>query len=166
MLCQKCHKNQASIHIKNNINGDISEISLCPDCAEKENMQSFWSFPSDKLFSGFFSDSIFGSEYLPKQKSCPLCGATRADLASSGKAGCAKCYDVFGDELSRIIRSIHGNTLHSGSRPGTHMEQVEKSRELEALKKEMNTAVEEQDFEKAAQIRDKIKALENGKGSE
>ncbi len=163
MLCQKCHKKQASVHIKNNINGDISELSLCADCAEKEKLQSFWSFSSDKLFSGFFSDSIFGSDYLPKQKTCPLCGATRADLAASGKAGCAKCYEVFGEELSRIIKSIHGNTLHSGSKPGKHLEQVEKSRKLEALKKEMQSAVEDQNFEKAAQLRDKIKEIESGK---
>ncbi len=163
MLCQKCHKNPASVHIKNSINGEYSEISLCRECAESEKLNSFWSFPSDKLFSGFFSDSILGSDFLPKQKICPLCGATRSDLASSGKPGCAKCYEVFADELSGIIRGIHGNTLHSGSRPGKHMEQIEKNRELEELKKEMQSAVDEQDFEKAASLRDRIKEIENGK---
>ncbi len=163
MLCQKCNKNQATVHIKNTVNGETTELMLCSKCAETENLSSFWSFPSEKLFSGFYSDSIFGSEFLPKQKVCPVCGTKRSDLASSGKAGCAKCYEIFGDELSRIIKGIHGNTLHSGSRPGKHMEQLEKNREIETLKKEMQSAVEEQDFEKAAALRDKIKELESGK---
>ncbi len=161
MLCQKCHKNQATVHIKNSINGEVTEMALCRECAEQENLNSFFQFPSDKLFSGFFSDSIFGAEPLPKSKSCPVCGCTRADLASGGKPGCAKCYEVFSDELARIIRGIHGNTLHSGSRPGKHMEQIERNQKLESLKKELQQSIEEQNFEKAAELRDIIKALEN-----
>lgn len=167
MLCQRCHKNEATVHIKNNINGNVTEMMLCRECAEKENLTSFFQFPSDNLFSGFFNDSIFGSELVSEQKTCPLCGATRRDLAASGKPGCAKCYEVFGDELAKIIYGIHGNALHAGVRPGKHMERIEHNREIEELKKQQKEAVLAQNYEKAAELRDKIRALENpGSGSE
>lgn len=161
MLCQKCHKNNASVHIKQVINGEISERMLCPECAEKENLGSFFS--TDSLFSGFFSDSILGGIPAIEKKVCPLCKSTRRELAKSGRAGCAECYNVFSEELKKMIYGIHGNAVHSGSAPGKHVEQLQKSKEIEALKKEQESAILEENYEKAAEIRDKIKAMENGK---
>ena len=165
MLCQKCNKNTASVHIKQVINGEVSERMLCPECAEKENLGSFFSSGADSLFSGFFSDSIFGSALPNEKKVCPLCKSTKRDLAKTGRAGCAECYNVFAEELSKIIYGIHGNTTHSGSAPGRHIEDIEKTKELEALKKEQQEAILSENYEKAAEIRDKIKAIE-GNGRE
>ncbi len=162
MLCQKCQKNNATVHVKQTVNGVKTEMLLCSECAEKENLGSF--FPSDNLFSGFFSDSIFGGEYLKEQKKCSLCGSTRRDLADKGRAGCAKCYEVFADELKNIIYGIHGNAVHTGSVPGKHLENIEKRKEIERLKKEQQQAVLEQNFEQAAVLRDKIKELEKADG--
>ena len=161
MLCQKCHKNNASVHIKQVINGEVSERMLCAECAEKENLGSFFG-ATDSLFSGFFSDSILGSAGIAEKKICPLCKSTKRDLARTGRAGCAECYNVFSEELSRIIYGIHGNTTHSGSAPGKHVEELTKRDEIDALKKEQEEAVLSENYEKAAEIRDKIKALENG----
>jgi len=158
MLCQKCQKNNATVHVKQTVNGVKTEMLLCSECAEKENIGSF--FPSDNLFSGFFSDSIFGGEYLKEQKKCPLCGSTRSDLAKTGRAGCAKCYEVFEEELKKMIYGIHGNAVHTGAVPGKHLADIEKRKEIEQLKKEQQQAVLEQNYEQAAVIRDKIKELE------
>lgn len=161
MLCQKCHKRTASVHIKQVVNGKITEAALCSECAAKDELGGFFSTKTSDLFSGFWSDSIFGSEAIKQQKICPVCKTTRKDLAASGRAGCAKCYEVFEDDLKKIIYGIHGNAVHSASRTGKHEERLKKSREIEALKLEQTKAVEEQNYEKAAEIRDKIKALEN-----
>lgn len=158
MLCQRCQKNNATVHYKQVINGVVSEMRLCSECAEKEKMGSF--FPQDNLFSGFFSDSIFGGEYIKEQKKCPLCGSTRRDLAENGRAGCAKCYEVFSQELAKIIYGIHGNAVHTGSAPGKHAEALAKRKEIEELKTEQRQAVLDENYEKAAAIRDKIKSLE------
>ena len=158
MLCQRCQKNNATVHLKQVINGVKTEMLLCPECAEKENLGSF--FPQDDLLSGFFSNSVFGNDYLKEQKRCSLCGSTRRDLAEKGRAGCAKCYEVFSEELANIIYGIHGNAVHTGSVPGKHAESLAKRKEIEDLKKEQQKAVLEQDYEKAAVIRDKIKELE------
>ncbi len=162
MLCQRCHKRNASVHIKQVINGKITEADLCSECSSKENLGSFFSTKTSDLFSGFFSDSIFGGDLIKEEKTCPVCKTTRSDLASSGRAGCAKCYEVFEDELKKIIYGIHGNAVHSETRPGKHSERLQKSREIEALRLEQKQAVAEQNYERAAEIRDRIKALEDG----
>lgn len=162
MLCQRCHKNPASVHIKQVINGNITEAELCSECASKENLGGFFSSKTSDLFSGFFSDSIFGGDYIKEQKTCPVCKTTRSDLAASGRPGCAKCYEVFEDELKKIIYGIHGNAIHSSARPGKHTERLKKNREIEALKAEQKQAVAEQNYEKAAELRDKIRDLEKG----
>ncbi len=161
MLCQKCHKKNATVLIKQVVNGKITEAALCSECAEKDEIGDFFNSKTSNLFSDIWSDSIFGSEAVKPQKICPVCKTTRKDLAASGRAGCAKCYEVFEDDLKKIIYGIHGNAVHSASRPGKHEERLKKSREIEALKLEQNKAVEEQNYEKAAEIRDKIRALEN-----
>lgn len=162
MICQKCHKNEATVHIKNNINGKVSEAMLCHSCAEKENLTSFFKLPSDNLFSGFFSDSVFGSEPKIDLRKCSLCGSSARDLAATGKAGCAKCYDTFANELSKIIYGIHGNALHTGSHPETYQKTIELNTQIEKLKREQETAISEQNYEKAAELRDRIRELQNG----
>ena len=142
MFCQRCKKNEATVHIKQNVNGVKKELILCSECAEKEGIQPFFK---DDLFSGFFSDSILGVRRAEDQKRCTSCGLTRRELASSGRPGCAKCYEVFSDELEKQKQ----------------LDALKK--EIEALKKEQQEAIAEQNYEKAAELRDKIKALtENG----
>ena len=162
MLCQKCHKTNATVHIKQIINGESSERLLCQECAEKEKLTPFFTGGADSLFSGFFSDSILGGGLHTEKKVCPLCRSTKSDLARTGRAGCAECYNVFADELARIIYGIHGNAIHSGSAPGKRIEELTKRDEIDALKKEQEEAVLSENYEKAAEIRDKIKALEGG----
>ena len=71
MLCQRCHKNEATVHIKNNINGNVTEMMLCRDCAEKENITSFFQFPSDNLFSGFFQRQYFRRRACQRAENMP-----------------------------------------------------------------------------------------------
>lgn len=166
MLCQKCNKNEATVHVRQTVNGVKTEMMLCAGCA---GMEGGYSFFKDDLFSGFFSDSILGMRRSEEQKKCPRCGLTRRELAASGRAGCAACYEFFAPELDKIIYGIHGNARHNGSAPVCHAEQMEKKKKLdelknkiEALKKEQQEAIAEQNYEKAAELRDRIRALEEG----
>ena len=86
-------------------------------------------------------------------KVCTLCGATVNDIIRTGKIGCAKCYEIFQNELDQIIKSIHGNVTHTGRAPG-------ELGKMNTLKKELKEAINLQEFEKAAVLRDKIKNLE------
>lgn len=163
MLCERCKKREATVHISSTVNGVKTEQRLCAECAEKEKAYSLFSFGADNLFSGFFGDSVFAAPSVSEQKKCSLCGMTRRELAKTGRPGCASCYEVFAPELENIIRGIHGNVEYNGALPGRHSENAEKRKKIEALKKEQQAAIAEQNYERAAELRDEIRAMEEGK---
>jgi len=101
---------------------------------------------------------------MPKPQTCKSCGMTFDNFKESGKFGCANCYETFADRIEPIVRRIHGNSAHSGRMPRCSAENISQSREADVLKKELKELIKLEKFEEAAEIRDKIKALEKGKG--
>ncbi len=165
MLCQSCEKRQASTHIKTILNGELREFDLCPECAAKLGYGSFFNnfgFDIDKLF-GSFMDSNEGRK---KTKRCNFCGSSFDEIAKTGKVGCAHCYEEFYDELLPSIRRIHGRTNHTGKLARSAGTEVKVRNEITKCKYELEQAIKTQEFEKAAELRDKIKELEKNIGSE
>ena len=118
---------------------------------------------------------LFRSGYLPKEqepsqqeqtiKRCQGCGWTLEQIQNTGLVGCAQCYDTFEKELGQVIKHVQGKDRHVGASPaGTPETQGQGADQLEALRAQMAQAVEKEDFEQAAVLRDKIKALE-GEGA-
>ena len=167
MKCQKCGANNANTHVKPIINGEFKEYDLCSDCAKKMGYTNVFSDMEDE-FSNFLG-SFFGNVLPARTQAtrCEFCGTTYPEIAKTGHVGCAKCYDVFADELYPSIRRIHGNTTHCGKNSkraenAKAEKPVEQTKEdkIKALKAELDKAVKEQNFEHAAELRDKIKEME------
>ena len=160
MLCQNCGMHEAVYHYKTNFNGNVSEHHLCAACASKLGIQPYTG-SSKSLFDSMLTD-WFGS--APRQETvvCPFCGATERDIRRNGKVGCAHCYDTFASLLNPYIRQIHGNANHNGKAPVGAGDAIRTKRQLEALRRELNAAVEAQAYEKAAELRDRIRELEGG----
>ncbi|MBR6681868.1 MAG: UvrB/UvrC motif-containing protein, partial [Clostridia bacterium] len=100
--------------------------------------------------------------------------STFDDLVKSGKVGCAECYKVFRDELRTTIENIHGNAKYMGrqikktksEQPDNHEAEIPKEQsELEKLRLELEMAVKEQEYEKAAVLRDRIREIENNENN-
>ena len=161
MLCEKCRKNKATTYCKTTVNGVTEEICLCPECAEKSGLNGMIgdTFFSDPFFDSFFGDSFF--EGLPRlaasfaPKKCPECGTTVNDILRYGKVGCPGCYDAFEKELQGVILRAQGSVKHL---TGEDKENIEKH--AEELRQEMKKAIEAEDFEKAAKLRDEIRGME------
>ena len=175
MLCQNCNKNEANTHIKRIVNGEATESHLCSDCAKSLGYDDFFdsfSLRIPNLFSSFFSDTPFA---LPSGRAsrCKTCGCSFDDIISSGLIGCADCYETFHDRLLPSIQRIHGKAPHAGKRPKRRpavpaeikKEDSKASNEalIEKKTEEMNKAIESQNFEQAAVLRDEIKALKEEK---
>ena len=172
MLCEKCKKKEASVFYEETINGSSRSYSLCADCAAE--METHGELPFSKsLFGtsvGSFADDLFGGLFaIPdttrtSRKLCPLCHASLESLKRSGRAGCPQCYDTFADELRGSIRAIHGAVKHIGKAPKTHdappSPPPKANTQLDTLKDELKTAISEENFEKAAELRDRIRAIE------
>lgn len=169
MLCEKCKKNQAVTHIRRNINGVQSEMHLCKRCAAE--MTGSLENTYNKLFSdfGFGLDSvlgsIFGQDFLGENlltdtsEHCPMCGMTLQNIQKTGNVGCAKCYETFRGQLMPFIQRIHGKTVHNGRIPSSAAGSISVKNKINELEKKLHEAVEAQEYEQAAKLRDEIRTL-------
>lgn len=169
MLCQRCQKNQANTHVKNIVNGKLTEYSLCSQCAHELGYDHLG------LISQFNFSDILGSLFDQKpladaEVRCKGCGASFSDITKSGKVGCMECYETFYDKLIPMIQRIHGTTVHKGKTPGRSALTVQDNKNeikisdtsiLEQKKLQLKNAVSEQRFEDAAELRDEIKEMES-----
>lgn len=170
MLCQNCKKNEATTHIKRVINGEATESHLCHSCAQNMDVGGFFDDFSLNLpgfFSSFFGDSVFSLGERQHER-CEKCGCLFDDIIKTGKVGCADCYEKFYSKLQPSIQRIHGKASHQGKIPETRGVKVtarEKTTEekIADLQRDMQKAIEEQNFETAAIIRDEIKKLKEEK---
>lgn len=161
MLCQACGEKQANTHIKRVINGDVREYMLCEQCVKKlgyGNIFNDFSLKLDNFLGSFFTENM-PQMLKDETKRCEKCGSSMEDISHSGKVGCANCYKVFYDQLIPSIKRIHGNTNHSGKLAANISEDKKLENKVKQLETELQKAIKEQEFEKAAKLRDKIKEL-------
>ena len=166
MKCQKCGANNANTHVKTIINGEFKEYDLCSECAHKMGYTNVFA-DMDNDFSNLLG-SFFGNVLPARTQAtrCEFCGSTYAEIAKTGQVGCANCYKLFADQLYPSIRRIHGNTTHCGKNRGRAAAaekkpaEMTKEEKLADMKKQLDAAVKEQNFELAAELRDKIKETE------
>ncbi len=166
MKCQKCNQREANTHITKIINGKKSEYFLCDKCAKESGemnigFASNWENDWNNFFGGLIGNTL--SPFAPQTDNvCPNCGMKLSEFLNGGRLGCGKCYDAFGSALSRPIRQIHGEAAHEGKIPKRGGSKISTETKIRSLKRDLDRAVEEQEFEKAAQLRDEIKELEKG----
>lgn len=166
MLCQNCQKRVANVHFTQVINNKKTEMYLCEKCAREKGQ---FSLGSPISISDFFSGLIGVENSLPynssasREVACDKCGMTFEEFQKTGKLGCANCYEVLGERLRPIIRRLHGADEHTGKVPSRLSKGMKTSREIEMLKDQLNKAIQNEEYEEAAQIRDEIKGLEAGK---
>lgn len=154
MVCEKCKQNYATTIVTKTVNGETTTTHMCVECAFKAGYSNiFGNFSLNHTMSEFDSKTAY------PQKKCSKCGATFEQLLSSGKIGCSKCYYTFKDELLPTIQKIHGKELHVGKRPQNRVKVQEPIDLLEELKQRLDKAIEKQEFETAAVLRDEIKKM-------
>lgn len=170
MLCEKCGQREATSHFKQTINGQTTVMNLCPKCAAEMGLDHFFQgfhFNVGDLFGSLLENLSTSARPSGETKTCPGCHSDLRTIINTGKMGCAKCYTTFRSELIPTIEQLHGKVNHQGKLPRSAGEAARKTAKLNSLKKKLDAAVKEQDFENAAKFRDEIKALEKEeKGNE
>lgn len=162
MKCNQCNR-PATVHLKEIRGGKVFEKDLCEQCAAKlGNAQGKGHTPINDLLSEFVLKHS-GVQTEPPA-SCEQCGITWAEFRQSGLLGCAMDYDLFERDLTPLIQRAHeGATHHLGKAPGSKAEtSIIQKRivDLERMKKELRRAVEAEDYERAAALRDEIRNVE------
>ncbi|MBR5011063.1 MAG: UvrB/UvrC motif-containing protein [Clostridia bacterium] len=157
MLCSKCKTNPATFFYTQNINNIETSVALCSSCAAESGLNNGIA----PIFSSLFGNTVKKQSTCDvSDKKCSLCALTFKDILSLGKVGCPECYNSFKEELGGTIRSIHGNAKHTGLSPMLYeIKNPAPISEEDKLKKELAEAITAENYERAATIRDQIKAL-------
>lgn len=162
MLCDVCNKNQATVHLTEIIDEQMNELHLCEECARQKSAQMESQFGLSDLLAGMVE---FGKPPKEKEREevlikCPNCGLTYADFKKIGRLGCSDCYVTFKKFLGSLLKSIHGSSLHVGKSVYKAAKPVKEKTGMQDLKAKLQKAVENEEFEEAARLRDQIKELE------
>jgi len=166
MKCQQCEK-PATFHITELTGPQPQELHFCESCAKTYLTQEGGPAPAPTLANVLAKQLQLGkaAEELAKldQRSCPVCGITFYEFRNQGRLGCPHDYVYFEKELTPLIANIHGESRHVGKRPRGHEGGSDEQSDLIRLRREMKEAVEKEDYEKASNVRDQIRKLEEEK---
>ena len=161
MLCGSCNQNEATIHLTEIINNQMAEVHLCEKCAEEKGTDFKTHFNFSELLSGL---SDIGSLFRAESKltgSCKDCGLTLEEFGKTGRLGCANCYQNLSKALLPLVKRGQRSTVHIGKRPSKISGAVKGTMELRDLHDRLKKIIQPEEFEKAAQIRDQIRKLED-----
>ncbi len=166
MMCDECGKSPATVRFEQIINGKRIVTNLCRECAAKKGVLNVFfqpGFSINNLLSAILGSQMTGPPALEpggEEDRCPVCGLSYRDFARAGRLGCSRCYKTFEEKLDPLLRRIHGSDRHVGKAPARAGGAALIKRELEGLKRQLQSAVAKEAYEKAAQLRDRIKSLE------
>ena len=164
MLCQICGKNPATVHFTEIHDNKMSELHVCERCAEEKGLQSEpvkQKFDIAAVFADMMNSMTTTEEERVGHVQCPRCGLLYSAFKETGRLGCAECYNAFQFQLRPLLRRIHGDTRHKGKAPARDGERVSIARQVQRLYDELQRAVAREEFERAAEVRDEIKRLED-----
>ena len=170
MQCDQCKEREAVVHLTQIVDEQVTTQHLCEKCAAERGVESATLLPKTPL--GSFLAAMGkspGTRGAGKGAACPGCGATLQDFREAGRLGCGECYATFGTELRDLLRRLHGSTTHVGDRylaPGAAVDDVPADGfpviedPAVALRDRLRAAVAAEDFELAAELRDRLRSLE------
>ena len=168
MLCDNCKERDAIINLTQVEHDSKVTLHLCEQCAQQKGVETGGAVLKSPLgnFLGAVVKGSTAGALVPATGDglrCPACGSTLRDFRDSGRLGCDQCYVSFDTHLRDLLRKLHGSSQHVGERyeaPGEGGAADDPRSELLDLKAQLRRAVEGENFELAAELRDRIRVLE------
>lgn len=168
MLCQNCQQREAIVHFFITENAKTREIYLCEQCAKNNKEIGFVFNPAivPEFLKAIFDSNPSMVERPSEELTCPKCGVSLSRISKMGKLGCNTCYDAFETQLDPLLRRLHGSGKNLGKVPARQGVAIRSSIELKNLKEKLQILIQQELFEEAAVVRDKIRLLEQVKEEE
>jgi protein arginine kinase activator len=164
--CQVCGEAEATIHFKELKHDEMHELHLCPSCADEKGLHAV--VEQDKL--SLANQFIWMAENLYPESAakighvqCPRCGLRYSEFTRQGRFGCMDCYAAFDVQIRRLLRRVHGAVQHTGKRPGRDAGPSKADATLHRLQEELQRAIATENFERAAELRDRIRGLDGAR---
>ncbi len=161
MVCELCKQIQATVHLTEIVNDQMTELHLCETCANQKGAQVESHFGLSDLLSGLADFSKTQEPEEVSTKACPNCQMTYDDFRKVGRLGCSACYGTFKRSLGTLLKRIHGSPIHMGKSPVRLARPARTGKsELTHLKRRLERVIKDEAFEEAARLRDQIHRLE------
>jgi len=163
MKCDACGLRDALIHVRQMQKNGFQELHLCEECAQERGFirEEDSEVSVGDLLAGLIEGAPAQSE-TQSPAACPRCGLAAAEFRKRGRAGCADCYEAFGSDLKRILAQMAPRPRHAGKLPREASGAAAGTEDREELAAELRAAVEGEDYERAARLRDRIRDLDAG----
>ena len=173
MLCQKCDKRVATVHLTTIINSNQVTVHICEDCAgdlgelkvfkiDPKKGITVDTFSFSELLKGAAKQSEGKAEKDIPDKFCPVCEMNIKDFLKKGRLGCSSCYNAFSDELMPLIGRMQPDLEHQGKTPAAKFPMIKIENKLTDMEIELKDALAGEDYEKAIVIRDNIRQIKGG----
>ena len=157
MLCSVCKEKEATVYYTNIADGKTKNVNLCEDCAKAKGINETSGFSLADLMLGLGASQEMEEAGGGVILKCERCGYSQEEFKKSGRLGCPDCYKIFAEGLEGLLKTMHKGTRHVGKVPESLRQNRDLSEKLKSLQKRLNKAVEAEDFEQAAKLRDEIK---------
>lgn len=161
MLCDSCRERDAVVHLTTIENNAVHQLHLCERCAAERGVETTVATPKHPL--GEFLQEVHQQVASSSRDvvRCTFCNTTMADFRATGRWGCARCYSNFEAGIRELLRRIQGSHRHVGRAYNPPMtETMEHSAVLGELRERLRRAIEGEQFELAADLRDRIRVME------
>ena len=166
MQCNICGKKEATVHLTEIINEQVTKLHLCEECAKHKGAEMEEHFGLSDLLAGLSDLGATIESKSAESIKCPKCDFTYQNFTKIGRFGCSECYDAFRKQMTPLLKRIHGSDRHIGKVPLMAGKAVKDTRSLQDLRTRLDKAIQMEEFEEAARLRDKIKEIENKMKSE
>ena len=164
MLCQKCHKNLATVRYAEVVDGTVNDLHLCQECLERHQSDAETGFElaEPAPFRGKRRKMSALHDAAKSTLRCDACGTDLAQVLETGKVGCASCYTNFAAQLESLLEGMHAGLLHRGKVPNVDDERARVRADLQNKRALLKTALTMENYEEAAALRDEIRSLVGG----
>jgi protein arginine kinase activator len=161
MKCEICGLKDAVIHISQIQQDLVHELHICEDCAQEKGLlrEEDSELPIANLLSGLLEGKDVPGSFEVKE-SCPSCGMKASEFRKQGKLGCPECFVAFEKDIRVIISQMAARPRHAGKLPRALAHDQPDNGAQDGIREELRLAVEREDYEQAAQLRDKLRELE------
>ena len=172
MECEDCPRDcplDKSVQLTKIVQGKLSKALVCAECPKRDPLATLpGGAPSGPFSLQAFLAGIKPAApapeapipELPQVPDCPHCGLSFLEFRRTGRLGCYRDYEVFKPALLPLIAKIQHATTHEGSVPARAAARLEREARIAALKHELGEAVLAENYERAAELRDELRALE------
>lgn len=162
MKCNVCNEAEATVHLTQIVDDKMKKVDLCEACSKEKGVGDPAGYSLADMLLGLGASQDL-EEATGSGAACPACGYTHGEFKKTGRFGCPECYTAFAEGLEQLLKPMHKGLCHTGKRPAGRRKPASGAKKIKTLEKELEKVIADENFERAAELRDEIADLRKPK---